>query len=58
MIRRDALGSLVLFATLLVVAAQPALAATPDPADDPTRVSLSTLRPRIAAAEDDFSARL
>jgi hypothetical protein len=56
MIRRGALGSLVLFAMMLVVAVQPALAATPDPADDPTRVSLSTLRPRIAAAKDDSAA--
>jgi hypothetical protein len=55
MIRRGTAGSLVFFAVLITLVAMPAPAnaASPDPADDPTRVSLSTLRPRISAAVSD-----
>jgi hypothetical protein len=55
MIRRRVAGSLILLAGLLAVAVQPVGAASPDPADDPTRVSVSTLRPRISAAKADLS---
>ena len=55
MIRRGTAGSLVLFAVLIALAASaaPVGAASPDPADDPTRVTLSLLRPRISAATTD-----
>jgi len=55
MIRRTIAGSLIPVAVLIALAATPipASAASPDPADDPTRVSLSTLRPRTSAASSD-----
>src|SRR5919108_2263956 len=55
MIRRGTAGSLIFLAVLFALAATAshASAASPDPADDPTRVSLSTLRPRISAAFGD-----
>ena len=55
MFRRGTAGSLSFLAVVIVLVAMPASvdAASPDPADDPTRVSLSTLRPRISAAFGD-----
>jgi len=55
MIRRGAAGSLLL-AALLVGAVVPVRAGSPDPADDPTRVSLGTLRPGTSAAKYDLGA--
>jgi hypothetical protein len=49
--RITALFPVLLLAMLL--AASPASAAVPDPADDPTRVSLSDLLPRVGAAAED-----
>jgi hypothetical protein len=53
--RRAAVGCLILLAALLV-GAVPVQAASTDPAGDPTRVSLSLLRPRTSAAKDDLGA--
>ncbi|HSK52445.1 MAG TPA: SGNH hydrolase domain-containing protein [Clostridia bacterium] len=52
MTRRTAVVPLVLIAILLAVS--PAYAAAPDPADDPTHVSLPDLQPRVGAAGGDL----
>lgn len=53
MIRRGVAVILVVLAGLLSSAVAPVRAAVPNPADDPTRVSLSDLRPRTSAARYD-----
>ena len=54
MSRRGATAILLTIAALLALGVVPVRAAVPDPADDPTHVSLSTLRPRISAAKADI----
>lgn len=50
---RFAVRSLLIVLVMLATGALPVRAAAPSPADDPTHVSLSTLRPRVGDAKAD-----
>ena len=51
---RIGIAGLLVLSGLLPLSARPVSAAVPDPADDPSRVSLSTLQPRTSAAPYDL----